>query len=65
MYHSLDDVRRSMSLEPFQAHFEDYLSAIRESKVKEASHDYLRQVFIEFTRRASEWPLPILSWRKE
>jgi len=34
MYHSLDDVRRSMSLEPFQSHFEDYLSAIREAKGK-------------------------------
>jgi hypothetical protein len=40
-----------MSLEPFQSHFGDYVSAIREAKNKGASHDYLRQVFIDFARK--------------
>jgi hypothetical protein len=40
-----------MRLEPFQSYFADYLSAIREAKNKGASHDYLRQVFIEFARK--------------
>jgi hypothetical protein len=40
-----------MSLQPFESHFKDYLSAIREVKSKGASHDYLRQVFIEFARK--------------
>ena len=30
----------------------DYLSAIREAKDRGASHDYLRQVFIEFARKS-------------
>ena len=41
-----------MSLQPFESHFKDYLSAIREAKAKGASHDYLRQVFIEFARKS-------------
>jgi len=52
MYHSLDDIYRSMRLEPFQSYFGDYLSAIREARDKGASHDYLRQVFIEFARKS-------------
>ncbi len=39
-------------MEPFQSYFGDYLSAIREAKDKGASHDYLRQVFIEFARKS-------------
>jgi SAM-dependent methyltransferase len=39
-------------LEPFQSHFGNYLSSIREAKGKGASHDYLRQVFIEFARKS-------------
>jgi hypothetical protein len=39
-------------LEPFQSYLKDYLSAIREAKNKGASHDYLRQVFIEFARKS-------------
>jgi len=39
-------------LEPFQSYFSDYLSAIREAKEKGASHDFLRQVFIEFARKS-------------
>ena len=39
-------------MEPFQSYFGDYLSASREAKEKGASHDYLRQVFIEFTRKS-------------
>ncbi len=34
----------NMKSEPFQSNFSDYLSAIREAKDKEASHDYLRTV---------------------
>lgn len=34
----------------FQAHYERYLSAIREARSKGASHDYLRQVFIDFAK---------------
>ncbi len=41
-----------MELEPFQSYLKDYLSAIREAKDKGASHDYLRQVFIEFARKS-------------
>jgi methylase of polypeptide subunit release factors len=41
-----------MSLQPFESHFKDYLSHIREAKEKGASHDYLRQVFIEFSRKS-------------
>jgi len=39
-------------LQPFENCFSDYLSAIREAKSKGASHDYLRQVFIEFARKS-------------
>lgn len=39
-------------MEPFQSYFGDYLSAIREARDKGASHDYLRQVFIEFARKS-------------
>ena len=39
-------------MEPFQSYFGDYLSAIREAKDKGASHDYLRQVFIDFARKS-------------
>jgi methylase of polypeptide subunit release factors len=39
-------------LQPFESHFRDYLLAIREAKDKGASHDYLRQVFIEFVRKS-------------
>lgn len=35
----------------FETYLSDYLSAIREAKEKGASHDYLRQVFIEFSRK--------------
>lgn len=41
-----------MNLEPFQTHFEGYLSNIREARGKGASHDYLRQVFVEFARKS-------------
>jgi hypothetical protein len=41
-----------MSLQLFESHFKDYLSNIREAKSKGASHDYIRQVFIEFARRS-------------
>ncbi len=41
-------------MEPFQSYFQDYLSAIREASDKGASHDYLRQVFIEFARKSQE-----------
>lgn len=34
-------------MEPFQFYFSDYLSAIREAKEKEVSHDYLRQIFVD------------------
>jgi len=39
-------------VELFQSYFDDYLSAIREAKDKGASHDYVRQVFIEFARKS-------------
>jgi hypothetical protein len=39
-------------LEPFQSYFSDYLSAIRAAKEKGASHDYLRQIFIDFARKS-------------
>lgn len=38
-------------MEPFTSYFQDYLSTIRDAKEKGASHDYLRQVFIEFARK--------------
>jgi hypothetical protein len=49
-----------MSLQPFESHFKDYLSHIREAKEKGASHDYLRQVFIEFSRKSFKVD-PVLS----
>ena len=39
-------------MEPFQSYFDDYLSATREAKGRGASHDYLRQIFIEFARKS-------------
>jgi len=52
VYHSRDEIHGSVSLEPFQSHFQSYLSATREARDKGASHDYLRQVFIEFARKS-------------
>lgn len=52
MYYSLNDVHRGMSLQPFESHFQDYLSNIREAKGRGASHDHLRQIFIEFARKS-------------
>jgi len=39
-------------LEPFQSYLEDYISVIQEAKSKGRSHDYLRQVFLEFARKS-------------
>ena len=39
-------------MEPFQSYFQNYLSAIRRAKDEGASHDYLRQIFIEFARKS-------------
>ncbi|MGA8848203.1 MAG: N-6 DNA methylase [Dehalococcoidia bacterium] len=39
-------------MEPFQSHFQNYLSAIRRAKDEGASHDYLRSVFIDFARKS-------------
>jgi len=39
-------------LQPFENHFNGYVSAIREAKAKGASHDYLRSVFIDFARKS-------------
>jgi hypothetical protein len=39
-------------LEPFQSHFQNYLSVIRRAKGEGASHDYLRSVFIDFARKS-------------
>lgn len=36
----------------FEDHIQNYVSAIREARSKGASHDYLRQVFIEFARKS-------------
>jgi len=36
----------------FQSHLDRYLSTVREAKSKGASHDYLRQAFIELARTA-------------
>ena len=52
MYHKLVIFLGSISLQPFESYFRDYLLAIREAKDKGASHDYLRQVFIEFARKS-------------
>ena len=52
MYHTTRRHQRSTGLEPFETHFTSYLSTIREAKEKGASHDYLRQVFIEFSRKS-------------
>jgi methylase of polypeptide subunit release factors len=41
-----------MRLQSFEPHFTDYLSTIRDAKARGASHDYLRQVFIEFARKS-------------
>lgn len=48
MRHTLNNVHGSMSLQPFQSHFEDHLWAIRKTKDSGASQDHLRQVLIEF-----------------
>jgi hypothetical protein len=48
MRHTLNNVHGSMSLRPFQSHFEDHLWAIRKTKDSGASHDHLCQVLIEF-----------------
>lgn len=39
-------------MEPFQSHFQNYLSVIRRAKDEGASHDYLRSVFIDFARKS-------------
>ena len=52
MYHGLSSAQRSIGLESFQSQFEGYLSAVREARDKGASHDYLRQVLIEFARKS-------------
>jgi hypothetical protein len=39
-------------LQPFENYFGDYLSATREAKGRGASHDHLRQIFIEFARKS-------------
>jgi len=39
-------------LEPFQLHFQDYLSVIRRAKDEGASHDYLRSIFIDFASKS-------------
>jgi hypothetical protein len=39
-------------LEPFQSHFQNYLSAIRRAKGGGASHDYLRSIFIDFASKS-------------
>ncbi len=39
-------------MQPFESHFKNYLSKIREAKNKGASHDYLRSVFIDFARKS-------------
>jgi SAM-dependent methyltransferase len=44
-------MQRNIGLGTFQSYFADYLSAIREAKARGASHDYLRQVFIDFARK--------------
>jgi hypothetical protein len=36
----------------FHSQYVNYLSAIREARAKGSSHDYLRQVFIEFVRQS-------------
>ncbi|MBI2916763.1 MAG: restriction endonuclease subunit M [Chloroflexi bacterium] len=39
-----------MSTEPFAVQLDRYLTAIREARTRGASHDYLRQVFIDFAK---------------
>lgn len=39
-------------MQPFESHFNGYVSAVREAKAKGASHDYLRSVFIDFARKS-------------
>jgi len=37
-------------MEPFQTNLNNYLTTIRDAKSKGSSHDYLRQIFIDFAR---------------
>lgn len=39
-------------MEPFDSQFQDYLPSVRDAREKGASHDYLRQVFVEFARKS-------------
>jgi hypothetical protein len=52
MYHRLMIRIGAEGLEPFQSHFQNYLSVIHRAKDEGASHDYLRSVFIDFARKS-------------
>lgn len=52
MYDIFRNIQKSISLQPFQSYFGNYLSSTREAKGGGASYDYLRQIFIEFARES-------------
>jgi len=58
-------LKRSISLQPFQSHFEDYLSAVQEAKDKGASTIICAKSLSSLPGRASGSTLLMLNWRKE